>query len=81
MRKLGLPTLKEKRVLEQCPTAVLEPSGIPVTGNPSILLKKITGSPSISLKMGGNSGLFQARAPYEIFRAPVHIQVHNLKFL
>ncbi len=39
------------------------------------VIKKITGSPSISLKMGGNSGLFQARAPYGIFHAPVHIQV------
>ncbi len=41
-------------------------------------IKKITGSPSISLKMGRNSGLFQARAPYGIFRAPVHIQVYTV---
>ena len=34
--------------------AVLEPYGEPVTGTLSIILKKITGSPSISLKMGGN---------------------------
>ena len=45
------------------------------------VIKKITGSPSVSLKMGGNRGLFQVRAPYGIFRAPVHMQVYNLKFL
>ena len=42
----------------------LDQSGIPVTG-----------SPSISLKIGGNSCFFQARAPYGIFHAPMHIEV------
>ena len=45
------------------------------------LIEKITGSPSISLKMGRNSCIFQARAPYGIFCAPVHIQVYNSNFL